>query len=542
MAITPVIENAEPVLRAACVERAADSIGGPPPRWRRLGMLVDLRIAELLTSLGLSVSVATARAAIIVVVVLAPVTLVLLGCGAGLFLAALLPSGWSLVAVVTATVPLLASLSLSGVLVAEVAGRQRESVSGHPSIPYFRTLDIPAWMVHLVYAAPRWVMAGGVWTSVGVGLLIAVAVADADMGRWWAIAVATLVLVPVVWTAVTAAASLTVARRPVRPSRVALVVQVLTALVAGGALGVLATRLWHTAAQGHTVSTDPPPVPAGGALWLAVCLAGITVAALVALHAGRLLASRSFLVGLQPRTAMSLPRLSAVPVLRDAAVLWSQRQGTARWAAERRIHVAVMTVTSGLIAARAVGAQRLDSVVLGLGPGAFTVEDPLAVVTAPLVLGAALLGIALGETAVGDLGRHRFGRHLRHRIEMGASRGGVLASWAVALFTPALVPGALGALAAAAMWPPVGVSILPLVVGGVAATVVADHLVPPPRTADGATGEGILTSLLALLLASVGPALFLLAGLGSVSVTVVTVLLTIGAIACLSHRLTSLSA
>lgn len=513
----------------------------PTPR-RRLSLLADLRCAELLTSLGLRMSLRSARLLLTAAAVAGPVLLVLAAFAGARFTALVLPPGWTLEALSVTVLPLLCGLSLGGVILAEAVGRQRETVSGHPNIPYFRALDVPATLVHAVYALPRLLTAGTVWTCVGAGVLVACLSTTSDASPWWAAGTALLVLLPVALTAVASAVSLAVASRPPRAGGPGVLAVGVGAAALGAFAGAGLGRLAAGAASrpGRRPGEVSPVTAVPGQEHGVVLLAGgvlLLVLALVGVAAGRRrLRARSF--PLAAADPVRLRRRSAPGggALSWAWMLWRQRRGSTRWAAERRVLWGLALVAGAAAGARAVGVGRLDASLAGLPHSPLLEGDPVGAVHTVLVLGLTMVGVALGETAHGDLGRHRFGRHLRQAVELGAPLGVTVRGWMLALLGPALLGGVCAGVAAVLVWPPVGVLAPALVLGGVGATVLADHLLPPPRTADGGVGEGMLTALLALVLAS-GPAALLLAGAGPLATAAGVALLLVGAAACLARRL-----
>lgn len=466
-------------------------------RAMRVGLLVDLRCAELANALGLRWRLTDIKRVGVLCVAAAAVLAAALGFAIARLFA------WVSVEVPASAllVPLafaISILGLLGVVVAETVGKYRDCVCEHPNRSYFRALDVPATLVHAVYVVPR--VLGSVAVSVLVsGGIIAGLASVEGAGGWLWIAVSQLLLLPAVlgtgalWYSIHRAgqAPSDRARRGLAPALFLAV-----GAVAGTAVGLFINPTVSPATG--TASDQVPGHEAGpwlvGAFSLLLALLALGCAA-----AYSRLRDRSFRVGANRQSPMRVfvtgPALWSWP-----RILWAQRRHSWRRRVEDRIGWWLTAALGAAVAARLFGLPAV--------PELFPVTDAvLRTLLTGLGFGCALLGLSLAETTLGDLGRHAMGRQLRTAIELGASVRLATAAHLLAILGPAVARGILAAAAVSVLlghpwWPG-----LVLVTGGCAAAVVADGLIPAPRTTDGGTGEGIMTALVGALLAGL-PALW----------------------------------
>lgn len=460
-----------------------------PPARRRLRLLADLRIADLLQALGTSVPVDTARR----IVVGAAAGAVLLAFAAGILAAraaAVLAPGADVVGLFV----LLCAYAGLGALAGETLGRFRSCVSDHPQRDFFVGLDVRAADVFVVHALPRVAVASAVWGAAGLGVLAGSVLAGHGPG---AAGTALLLGTPVAFGALTAAGALRSAARPENGRRHFPAVLAAASVLAGaGAHG--AVLLLAPLVPGALVpAAGAAPGPAPG-LPEPVLLAGLTAVAAVgaagAVAGRRALAAVSF-PARRAAPPVRRPRLSGPAVLQFARVLGVQRAHGWRLRAQQRITVAVAAATAALLGATSAGLRM---------PPLPAVPDAAweAALRPTLGFAALMTGLALAELVSSDIGAFRYGRHLRTAVESGASRSSVALGHLTALTLPLLLPALLLVVAARVLTGTLSAAPAAVVLGAVWAATVAEHLLPPPRTVEGTGADSPLTGVLTVVLAA----------------------------------------
>jgi hypothetical protein len=515
--------------------RGRGATGGPgvPGRWRRTRLLADLRIAGLLTALGTSLSVAAARRIALAAGAAGALSAFAAGLAATRLLGALAPG-----LPVAELFVLLGACAGPGLLAAETLGRFRSTVSGHPQRDFFRALDIPPTAVFVVHVLPRLAAATASWWFAGLGVLVGSA------GGTGAAAAVGVLALPVAVGTCAAAAALWAAAHPERGRRRLLAPATAVALLAGGA-GFAAVRVLDGILGTHGV-LGPAGVPGAGGAG-ARALGGVpgmqvpAAAAVLLALAGAACAVRGWrILGIRswprpsPPAGVRRVRLEGPAVLRFARVLGAQRAGGWRLRAQQRVVLAATAGTAALVGAGAAGLP---------APAAQAPAVPEEVWNAsagPATGFAALtVGLALAELVGADVGSTRCGRQLRTAVECGAPASSVALGHAVALTAPVLPAAVLVAVAAGTVTGAVSTVPALVVLGGVWAATIAEHLLPPPRTAEGTGGESPLTALLAVALAAVPvvlPMSFPATAAWSASLS--ALFLAGGALACLHRALT----
>jgi hypothetical protein len=471
------------VTTSATASPTSGSVRRRPPARRRLRLLADLRIADLLQALGTSVPVDTARR----IVVGAAAGAVLLAFAAGIVAAraaAVLAPGADVVGLFV----LLCAYAGLGALAGETLGRFRSCVSDHPQRDFFVGLDVRAADVFVVHALPRVAVASAVWGAAGLGVLAGSVLAGHGPG---AAGTALLLGTPVAFGALTAAGALRSAARPENGRRHFPAVLAAASVLAGaGAHGaVLLLTPLVPGALAPAAGAAPGPAPG---LPEPVLLAGLTAVAAVA--GRRALAAVSF-PARRAAPPVRRPRLSGPAVLQFARVLGVQRAHGWRLRAQQRIAVAVAAATAALLGATSAGLRM---------PPLPAVPDAAweAALRPTLGFAALMTGLALAELVSSDIGAFRYGRHLRTAVESGASRSSVALGHLTALTLPLLLPALLLVVAARVLTGTLSAAPAAVVLGAVWAATVAEHLLPPPRTVEGTGADSPLTGVLTVVLAA----------------------------------------
>lgn len=532
----------------AAVPQAPPPHPGPAAPVRRsrrvqLALLADLRCAELANALGLAWKLSNLKR----VLVLGTAALMVLVPAAAFGFARLFALVSTQVPGPALLVPLATVLVLAsgaGLLWSEVMGKYRTSVSGHPNITFFRALDIPAVLVHAVYVVPRLGLAMGFWFLAGSGSLAGL-LSSGPAGPWLPVAVAGMLLQPVLWFSAALLASLWFAgRNPA--SGLGFGLGAVFALAAGGAVGWLVAGLLPRFAArtpgGSPAGVLPAPSPDvpgqdyGLVAVLAVAGAVVLLAAL-SIVAARELRSRSFLLAAAGR---GNSRPGRGPVTGNLAWFWLRalgRQRVAGWRklAENRTGWVLCALIGVLLALRLTGAWDRA------GFGGFLA--PLQAAAFPTVaLAAVVLGIGVAELTLGDLSRRVVGPALRAAVELGAPLRTAAAVHAASLFGPGLLVGALASVLVGLLlgWPHMAFPVI-VAAGACAGSILAEQIFPPPRTVDGGAGESVATALASLILATL-PAIWtlVLPDFSLILTPLTAAALLGGALWCVRRNLTTL--
>lgn len=506
---------------------------GPAPRptapvpgwWTRLELLIDLRCAELANALGLSWRLSSLKR----VLAAAAAALCLAVPAAGYGFARIFAVLSTEVPAPALLVPLAASLVLlSGLSLffAEALGRYRNAVSGHPNRAYFRALDVPASLVHLVYVVPRALGAAGFWALLGCGGIAGLLAATADRA-WVPAAIAVMVLQPLLWLAGTLLVSLRQAGN-VLGAGVPFGAGLAAAVMIGASSGlVLALVLLPRLSPGGSVQPVSPVVPGQehGTALVAAMVVTLLGLAVLGRSEWRRLRFRSFRVETAAVPARQ-PRLGRSAGWYWFRLLLSQRARSWRRRVEDRLGWALAGIVCALAAARAAGAP--DLAVL---PGAAASSIVLAA-----AFGSAMLGLTGAEMTLGDLGRRACGGRLRAAVETGAPLRTAVAVHFATLLAPTVLLGALAAAAVSLVLGRIDVSALVIAAGAGAGTIIAERLFPPPRTVDGGAGESLATALAALLLGGIPPVWLLSAPTLSIWLTPLSAAALLGGALWCAHR------
>lgn len=509
---------------------------GPAPRptapvpgwWTRLELLIDLRCAELANALGLSWRLSSLKRVLVVAAAALCLAVPAAGYGFARIFAVLsteVPAP-ALLVPLAASLVLLSGLSL---VFAEALGRYRNAVSGHPNRAYFRALDVPASLVHLVYVVPRVLGAAGFWVLLGCGGIAGLLAATADRA-WVPAAIAGMVLQPLLWLPGTLLVSLRQAGN-VLGAGVPFGAGLAAAATLGASSGlVLALVLLPRLSPGGSVQPVSPVVPGqehGTALTavMAVTLLGLAV---LGWSAWRRLRFRSFRVETAAVPARQ-PRLGRSAGWYWFRLLLSQRARSWRRRVEDRLGWALAGIVCALAAARAAGAPDLAG--LGALPGAAASNIVLAA-----AFGSAMLGLTGAEMTLGDLGRRACGDRLRAAVEIGAPLRTAVAVHFATLLAPTVLLGTLAAAAVSLVLGRIDVSALVIAAGAGAGTIIAERLFPPPRTVDGGAGESLATALAALLLGGIPPMWLLSAPALSMWLTPLSAAALLGGALWCAHR------
>jgi hypothetical protein len=502
--------------------RGRSATGGPsaPGRWRRTRLLADLRIADLLTALGTSLSVAAARRIVLAAGAAGALSAFTAGLLATRVLGALAPGLPSAELFV-----LLCACAGAGLLAAETLGRFRSTVSGHPQRDFFRALDVPPTAVFVVHVLPRLAAATASWWLAGLGVLV-----GSGGGTGAAAAVGVLVL-PVAVGTCAAAAALWAAAHPERGRRRLPAVAAAVALLTGGA-AFAAVRLLEDVlgSVGALGAEDLPGMPGPAVAAVVLALAG----AAGAVAGWRALGSRLWCPPSRPAGVRRV-RLQGPAALRFARVLGAQRAGGWRLRAQQRLVLAATAVTAAVVGAGAAGPP------LPAVPARPAVPEEVWNASAGPATGfvALTVGLALAELVGADIGFFRYGRQLRTAVESGAPAASVALGHAAALTAPVLPVAVLVAVAAGTVTGTASAVPALVVLGGVWAATIAEHLLPPPRTAEGTGGESPLTALLTVALAAVPVVLPMsFPATAAWSAPLSALVLAGGALACLHRALT----
>ncbi|CAM3235178.1 hypothetical protein PSET11_00501 [Arthrobacter ulcerisalmonis] len=475
----------------------------------RLALLADLRCAELANALGLAWRLSNLKR-VLFLAVAAMVVLIPAAAFGFARLFALVSTQAPAPALLVPLASVLIFTSGAGLLWSEIMGKYRTSVSGHPNISFFRSLDIPALLVHTVYVVPRLGLAMGFWLLASSGFLAGL-LSTGPAGPWILIAGAGMLLQPLLWFAAAILASLWLASR--NPAAgLSFGWGVLFALLAGGTVGWLVAGILPTfnvgvepvlAAPSHEVPGQEHGLAAVVALTVAVLiLAGL------GLPAAKVLRRRSFVLAAVGAGMRGGSRPVTGVLAGTLAWFWLRtlrRQRLASWRklAENRTGWVLCAVIGALLALRLSGAWEragLDGVLA-----------PLQSAALPTVaLAAVVLGIAVAELTLGDLSRRVVGPALRAAVELGAPVRIATAVHAASLFGPALMVGALASVLVGVLlgWPLAAVPVI-IAAGACAGSILAEHIFPPPRTVDGGAGESVATALTSLVLATL-PAIWTL--------------------------------
>ncbi|GGG53024.1 hypothetical protein GCM10011374_14830 [Kocuria dechangensis] len=511
--------------------------GGPsaPGRWRRTRLLADLRIADLLTALGTSLSVTAARRIVLAAGAAGALSAFAAGLLAARVLGTLAPGLPSAELFV-----LLCACAGAGLLAAETLGRFRSTVSGHPQRDFFRALDVPPTAVFMVHVLPRLTAATASWWLAGLGVLL-----GSGGGTGAAAAVGVLVL-PVAVGTCTAAAALWAAAHPERARRrlpaVAAAVALLTGGAAFAAVRLLEDVLGSTRALGSEGllgsagalgAEELPGTPGPAVAAVVLALAG----AAGAVAGWRALGSRPWSPPSRPAGVRRV-RLQGPAALRFARVLSAQRAGGWRLRAQQRVVLAATAVTAAAVSAGAAGPPLPAPLVLPARPA--VPEEVWNASAGPATGFVALaVGLALAELVGADIGFLRYGRQLRTAVESGAPAASVALGHAAALSAPVLPVAVLVAVAAGTVTGTASAVPALVVLSGVWAATIAEHLLPPPRTAEGTGGESPLTALLTVALAAVPVVLPMsLPATAAWWAPLSALVLAGGALACLHRALT----
>lgn len=503
-----------------------------------MGLLIDLRVAELANALGLRSRLLNLKR--LLLAGLAGLTLAIPALG---FITARLFSWISTdvpaSALLVPLVALLSAMSLAGILLAEIVGKYRDAVCLHPNRNYFRSLDIPIHRVHLVYVVPRLGAALGFWLLTSAGIIIGLLSAEGP-GSWLPIAVVLLGIMPLTCVLLALAYSLFRAgqqyHRPVKqPLLLALfaAVGVVLGLIGGQLLSALGVGIVTEQDLDAPSSTVPGHESAG--MLIAVAIPLLLILFGVCLTRFLRLRNRSFLI--HHSAIHPVPLLRMLPlIVAWPALLWAQRHESWRRKAESRCIGVLLSLVTALLVLTAQGLPVLGELLTGR-------PETLDQIRIFLGFGSALLGVSIAEFTIGDIGRYRMGPHLRHAVELGAPAGLTAVIHAIALLGPALLCGLLTTIAAAvALGGPWAFPLL-LTLGGSCACLVADRLVPPPRAADGTAGEGIATAMAGVLLASLPAGWLVAAPQAAIVLTPLTVtVLLLGGLWCTWLNLTRMSA
>jgi hypothetical protein len=505
----------------------------------RLGLLIDLRIAELANALGLRYRMLNLRRLIVVVLAGLGVAIPAIGFAAVRLFAVVAPDVPAS-ALIIPLVALLAGISLSGVLLAETVGKYRDAVSHHPNRHYFRSLDIPVHLVHLVYVVPRLAAALALWLLLALGIIIGLLSSEGP-GTWLTIGVVLLGGVPV--ACVLGALSYSLYRAGAQHRRPAhrgfalslfVVVGALLGATGGQVISSLGLPTGDTEETMETPSSTVPGQDSAAIFMIVVVPVVIALSCLCAVQYTRL-QRRLFVIDSAAMSAAPL-RSTTPLILQWPMLLWAQRQGSWRHKAEFRCLGTLLAVVTALVVLALMGAPMLDDLLAG-DP---TVDDRVRMI---ICFGSALLGVSIAEFTTGDIGRYRMGPALRHAVELGAPVPLTTAAHAIALTGPALLCGMLATTAASLALG--GPWLLPLLLtaGGCCAALVADRILPPPRAADGTTGEGIATPLAGVLMAGLPPVWLVALPQAAPIITPLTVTaLVLGGIWCTRLNLVRLSA
>ncbi|WP_045730012.1 hypothetical protein [Pseudarthrobacter chlorophenolicus] len=537
------------IARRTTAQEETGSLPGPagPVRGRtrvQLALLADLRCAELANALGLAWKLSNLKRVLALAVAALAVVIPAAAFGFARIYALVstqVPAPALLVPLTTVVV----LTSGAGLLWSEVMGKYRTSVSGHPNIKFFRSLDIPAVLVHAVYVVPRLGLATGFWLLVGGGLLAGLLSGEAA-GPWLPIAVAGMLLQPLLWFAAALLASLWFAgRNPARGLGFGL--GAVFAVSAGGTVGAVAAGLLprlaasndgrgpSTAGAPLAASRDVPGQEYGPAAVLAIAGAVVLMTAL-SIVAARALSRRSFILA----AAGPGRGPSAGATAGNLAWFWlralnHQRAAGWRKLAENRIGWVLCALIGVLLSLRLTGAWDRA------GFGDLLV--PLQGAAFPTVaLASVVLGIAVAELTLGDMSRRVVGPALRAAIELGAPLRTTAAVHAASLFGPSMVAGALASVLAGLLlgWT---FAVMPVVVaaGACAGSILGEHIFPPPRMVDGGAGESVATALASLMLATI-PAIWtlVLPDLSLVLLPLSAAALLGGALWCVRRNLTTL--
>lgn len=466
----------------------------PPGPWSRIQLLIDLRCAELANALGLTWRLTSLRRILTVAVVALCAAVPAAGYAFARIFALLsvdVPAPALLLPLMTS----LAFMSGLGLFFAEALGRYRNAVSGHPNRAYFRALDIPAALVHTVYVVPRLVGAAGFWVLLGAGA-IAGLVSVQDHSDWLPVALAGMILQPMLWMTGTLLISLRLAGNSVDVGA-RFSTGVACAALAGTCAGlVVSWIIIPRLPRGGTIPSASADVPgqdlgATPAVLLAIL---ILVLALLCGNEMRRLRSRSFRLDGADATHRSL-RLG-----RSAGWYWFRlmlRQRRRSW--RKRVEDRLGWALTG--AACALGAGRLSGAVERSGLD-FLPPAAAAHIMLAAGFGGALLGLACAETTLGDLGRQVHGKTLRAALELGAPLRVAVTVHVTALLAPTVLLGLLASAVASLLLGRVEPVPLVVAVGACAGSIIAERLFPPPRTVDGGAGESLVTAMAALILGS----------------------------------------
>lgn len=515
---------------AGAAEPRPGSLPAVPLRgqWTRVGLLVDLRCAELANALGLSWRLSSLKRMIVLAAAALSIAVPAAGYGFARIFAALSTD----VPAPALLVPLAASLILLsglGLFFAEALGRYRNAVSGHPNRAYFRALDVPASLVHLVYVVPRVLGATGFWVLLGAGAIAGLLAASTDRA-WVPAAIATMVLQPFLWLAGTLLVSLRQAGN-VLGAGVRFGAGVAAAAAMGASSGlVYALVLVPRLPVGGATEPVSPVVPGqehGTSLAMALVATLLGLAVLCRIE-WRRLRFRSFRV----ETAASpsrQPRLGRSAGWYWFRLLLSQRGRSWRRRVEDRIGWALAGVVSALAAARAAGAP--DLAALGGLSDAAAANFFLAA-----AFGSAMLGLTGAEMTLGDLGRRACGGRLRAAVETGAPLRTAVAVHLATLLAPTMLLGALASAAASLVLARLELFPLVIAAGACAGTIIAERLFPPPRTVDGGAGESLATAMAALILGGIPPMWLLSAPALSMWLTPLSAAALLGGALWCAHR------
>lgn len=504
----------------------------------RLSTLANFRLAEIANALGFKYRLSNLRLLLILAVCCAAVMLPLLGFAGGRIFAwasAEVPAS----ALIVPLMALLSIVSLTGAAVAETLGKYRDSVSRHPNRAYFRSLDISVGLVHAIYVLPRCLLLLGFWILLSLGVMVAL-ISTEGIGAWLPLTVVMLFLAPSLIVLVAMTYSLDRAyRQNSSPARAW--VMLIIGAACGACLGVLARQafaglspVFLEAGQGANSPSPTIPGAESGPLLFLVVLPLVLLLFVAVILQYRRLRQTFFRIDtdMPPVRPMGfhLPNVVAWPLL-----LWSQRGASWRRATEIRCMAALAAVLSFVVTLRLSGVPALIDVDA-------IPTDVFERISQGLFFLCALLGFSIGEMTVGDIGRYKMAVKLRHAVESGAAIPLVVAVHFIALHGPAVM---VSAIFTCTVWVGVGeLSALPalLILGACSATIVADRLIPPPRAVDGTSGEGLLTAMVGMVLASI-PVLWFLGApsVATILATLSALTLVIGALQCLRLNMTRLS-